>query len=682
MKKILIAIGILVVVLIVVAIAAPFFIPTETYKAQVEQRVEAATGRKLTIAGPVKVSLLPSVAIVAKDVHFANAPGYSTPEMATLAGLELKLKVLPLLSGEVAIDSFVLDKPVIHLEVNKQGQPNWQFAKPGEKPAPQNQPQQKPQAGGGQGGGGLNELSLDNVKLNDGRITYSDAQSGAKYAAEAINVALSLPNLDSPFRADGGLTWNGKPIKLQVNLANPRAMMEGKSSALALNVNADLLRFDFKGNAANSNPLKIDGKLDLNVPNVRSLAAWVGQPLTVPGSGLGPFEIKGALAMAGPKMSFTGAELSLDAIRARGDVMVDSSGKVPYVKAKLDTNTLDLNPYLPPSTATSGSASKTPAAPGAAVPTPRPGEGWSTEPIDVSGLRAANADLSLGVEGLLIRKIKIGKGQLGVQLKGGKLTADLAELALYQGNGKGRVTVDGSGKVPGIGLDMTLNGVQAEPLLKDVMDMDRFSGTGQAQIQVNGSGASQADLMAALNGKGNVKFENGAIKGINLGAMVRNVSTAFLDAQAGRAEQTDFTELSGTFVIEKGILKNNDLTMQAPLLRLAGAGTVNLPQRSINYRVEPKIAATAEGQGGRRDARGVEIPVVISGSWDNLSYKPDLSGLLENPQGAVDSLRGILGGQGGSSGSGGSSGGSGTGSGGGQPAPSSPADQLRGLFGR
>lgn len=676
MKKILIAVGALVVVLIVVAIAAPFFIPVETFKAQAEQKVQEATGRKLTIAGPVKVSLIPSLAIVAKDVHFANAPGFSSPEMATLGGLELKLKLLPLLSGEVAIDSFVLDKPVINLEVNKQGVPNWQFGDATKKPAaPQGQQVQTP--ADASHGSALNELRLGNVKLSDGRISYRDGQSGANYTAEKINLQLALPDLDSPFRADGGLTWNGKPVKLRVDLANPRAMMDGKASAFAVNVDADLLRLDFKGDAANSNPLKVNGGLDVSVPNVRSLAAWVGQPLAVPGSGLGPFAIKGQLAMAGPKMSFSGAELSLDAIRARGDVSVDSGGKVPYIKAKLDTNTLDLNPYLPPATTASSPTGSTPATPGAAAPTPRADKGWSTEPIDLSGLRAANADLALGVEGLIIRKIKIGKGQLGIQLKDGKLGANLSELALYQGNGKGHVTLDGSGKVPALSMDMALSGVQAEPLLKDVMEMDRLSGTGQAQIQVSGSGASQADLMHALNGKGNVKFENGAIKGINLGAMVRNVSTAFLDAQAGRAEQTDFTELSGTYVIEKGILKNNDLAMQAPLLRLAGAGTVDLPQRSMNYRVEPKVAATAQGQGGRADAAGIAIPVVISGSWDNLSYKPDLAGLLNNPQGAVDSLRGILGGQGGGSG-----GTSGSGSGGSQPAPAKPADQLRGLFGR
>ena len=669
MKKTLIVIGALLALLIVVAIAVPAFIPVETYRTQVEQRVEDATGRKLTIAGPVKFSLLPSVAILAKDVHFANAAGFAAPEMATLAGLEIKLKVMPLLTGEIVIDSFVIDKPVINLEVDSQGRANWQFATATQKPAAPSAGG-KPAAGSANGGGsGLKDIRLDNVRLNDGRISFRDAQSNSNFTAEAINLRLSLPDLDSPLRADGGATWNGRPIKLRIDLAKPRAVMDGKASAFAVNVDADLLRFDFKGNVSNSTALNLDGAIDLASPNLRDLAAWAGQPLNAPGSGLGPFDIKGQLAMAGAKIGFTNAQLSLDEIRARGNVAVDTSGKMPSITAKLDTNLLDLNPYLPPeSTAPATSSS---AAPSAAAP--RKNEGWSTEPLDLSGLRSANADLTLGVEGLLIRKIKIGQSRLAVHLKDGKLAADLTELALYQGQGKGHVALDGSGKVPGVNFEMTLNGVQAELLLKDAMDIDRLLGTGQAQIQVSGSGVSQAALIQALNGKGAVKVENGAIKGVNLAAMMRNVGSAFLDAQAGRSEQTDFSELSGSYVIANGILTNKDLSLLAPLLRVSGAGTVNLPQRSMNYRLEPRIAATTQGQGGRQDAGGLELPVVVSGPWDNLSYKPDLSGVLSNPQTAIEGLRGILGGQGGSSGSS---------SGGGENKPASPIDQLRGLFGR
>ena len=135
-------------------------------------------------------------------------------------------------------------------------------------------------------------------------------------------------------------------------------------------------------------------------------------------------------------------------------------------------------------------------------------------------------------------------------------------------------------------------------------------------------------MVQALNGKGAVKFTDGAIKGINLAAMVRNVSSAFLESGAAEAQKTDFAELSGTFRIKNGILSNSDLKLLNPLLRLNGAGTSDLPKRMVNYRVEPKVVGTTEGQGGAADVAGVTVPVIVEGPWHDLSYKPDLAAMI------------------------------------------------------
>lgn len=677
MKKFLIVLGGLLVLVIGAALIVPFLVPVETYKAEIEKRALEATGRKLTIAGPVSFSLLPSLAISARDVSFANAPGAANPNMALLDRLEVRLKLLPLLSGEVAIDSFVLEKASLNLETDRQGRGNWQFEKASTTPAPAQpgarQPQTPAQAGERNP---LSELRLGDVRLTNGRVSYRDGQSGKSYAADAVNLRLSLADLDHPLQIDGGLTWNGKPVTLGGQLAAPRALLDGKSSALVLGVGSDLVKLNFKGNAANAQPMKIDGDVDFAVTNLRALAAWLGQPLTVSGTGLGPLAIKGKLAAVmnpqGPRVSFDDAELSLDAIRAKGSLMADMAGRVPYVKATLATNMLDLNPYLPSQTATSTASA--PRVPGNAPSTSAADaaeQGWSSEPLDFSGLRAANADLALKVEGLRIRDIKIGEGALAVALKDGKLAADLSQLALYQGQGQGRVTLDGAGNVPAVGLTLKLAGVQAEPLLKDTIGLDRLRGQAGADMQINGAGRSQRELIGALAGKGAFKFENGAIKGVNLAALVRNVSTAFLDAQAGRDQETDFSELSGSFTMDKGVMRNSDLSLLAPLLRVGGAGTVDLPRRHVNYKVTPQIAGTLEGQGGQANAAGVMVPVLIEGPWDALSYKPDLTALLKDPKGALNNLRGILGGQQQPAPDGTT-----------PPQPANPVDQLRGLFNR
>src|SRR5205807_1394156 len=71
-----------------------------------------------------------------------------------------------------------------------------------------------------------------------------------------------------------------------------------------------------------------------------------------------------------------------------------------------------------------------------------------------------------------------------------------------------------------------------------------------------------------------------------------------------------------------------DMAMNSPLLRVQGRGAVNLPQRAVDMVLDTRLVATLQGQGGR-DARGFTVPVHVSGPFDRLSYRPDLSGISQ-----------------------------------------------------
>ena len=126
-KKLLIGLAAVIVLVIAAAIAEPFFIPLDTYKAQIVALVKNETGRDLKIAGPVRFSLFPSVALEANDVSLSNPPGAAAPNMVQLKTLDVELKLLPLLHGGLEISQFKLVQPVIALEVDKQGKPSWAF---------------------------------------------------------------------------------------------------------------------------------------------------------------------------------------------------------------------------------------------------------------------------------------------------------------------------------------------------------------------------------------------------------------------------------------------------------------------------------------------------------------------------------------------------------------------------
>ncbi|MBX6366529.1 MAG: AsmA family protein [Rhodospirillales bacterium] len=616
MKKLLIGLAIVVLLLVVIAVAAPFFIPAGVYKDQLVAQVKSATGRDLRIDGPVQVSILPRIAIEAEKVSLSNAPGAAEKDMATLAKLAVQLQVLPLLSGEVAVDRFVLVEPVIHLEVDKRGRPNWQFdtAGGGEKtPAPKD-------AAGKSAAPALQELRLGEVKIENGRITYLDQRSNARHEASEVDLAVKLPSLDAPVNIDGALVWRGKRVQLTAKADRARALLESASTPISVKLAAEPVSLGFVGTAALP---ALSGDVQLDVPSVRALAEWVGTPLPDSGSGgLGPFSLSGKLNAKDGKYAFADARLALDQIKATGAVEADTTGKRPRVAGKLAVENLDLNPYLGPET---GPASK-PGAP-ADKSAPPAASGWSEEPIELAALHAADADLDLSATGIRYRKITVDKGAVKVRLADGKLAIDLTDLALYKGQGTGKVTIEDRKDRPALALSFKLGGIQAEPLLRDAASFERLTGTGSLEFDVAGSGKSQREIVGSLDGKGALSFTDGAIKGINIAAMVRNITSAF-DPSAAGTQQTDFSELAGTFTIAKGILSNNDLVLKSPLLRVEGAGKVDLPRRTVDYRVTPKAVASLEGQGGRADLSGIMVPVIVRGPWDNLSYQPDLGAAI------------------------------------------------------
>src|SRR3546814_11660659 len=103
--------------------------------------------------------------------------------------------------------------------------------------------------------------------------------------------------------------------------------------------------FSFDGAARNADALGLQGALELDVPSIRELAAWTGNPLDLPGEGLGPFNVAGQLEMSGAKVALTEAKLKLDEINGDGQFSIDATGAKPMIKAELTVDQLNLNPY-------------------------------------------------------------------------------------------------------------------------------------------------------------------------------------------------------------------------------------------------------------------------------------------------------------------------------------------------
>jgi AsmA protein len=114
--------------------------------------------------------------------------------------------------------------------------------------------------------------------------------------------------------------------------------------------------------------------------------------------------------------------------------------------------------------------------------------------------------------------------------------------------------------------------------------------------------------------------------------------------QENAAEKTDFATLGASFKLAKGQAQTADLKLAGPLVRMAGAGNVDLPGKTLKFRVDPQLVASLEGQGGKTDLQGLGVPVIIAGPWARPSIYPDIEGILSNPAAAYEQLNRLGGG--------------------------------------
>ncbi|HXM85539.1 MAG TPA: AsmA family protein [Stellaceae bacterium] len=613
MKKLLIGLAVfaaLNAVMLAIAIALPFFISGDVYRAEIITLVERATGRQFRIDGPIKFALLPELTLSAEDVAFANAPDGEAPHMAQLKSIEIKIRPRPLLSGKLEIDGFALVEPEIALEVDKQGEPNWRLGAPAPKAAAA-QPPPPPKHKISDLITMLDRFHVAGFEIRDGNASFYDARDGTRWTASGIDVKFAMAGLDSPLTADGNATWKGETVYFDYAIARPGAFEGGAPSHIELHVTSNPVHFDFSGEGVGEPEPKLNGTIVLDVPSLRSFAKWAGIPIAEQGTGLGRFAIKGTLDVTGEVYGFGKAEVDLDAIKGTGGIVYDNSRVRPYVRGSLVLDALDLNPYL-------GPANAPPAPQAAANDPPAVNKDWSDAPIDLSLLKLADVYFELGTGSIRYRNIAIGESALNLQLKNGLLTASLTKLSLYGGSGQGQVVIDGGSRVPAISESFTLNNVNLELLLRDVDNITVLSGPASLDMVVAGHGKSQRAIASSLTGKGSIHLDKGAIQGVRVLDMVHTATAILTLGLAGGGDRTDFDSFDANFVITDGVLKNTNLKLISSDLPVNGAGTVNLPQKQVAYRLTPKLSGL------------LAVPVNIVGPWDDLAFQPDYMGSLKS----------------------------------------------------
>ena len=258
-------------------------------------------------------------------------------------------------------------------------------------------------------------------------------------------------------------------------------------------------------------------------------------------------------------------------------------------------------------------------------------------PIDLSALKKLNASGEAKIGWLKLANVKTQNVNVGLRVADGIATVSPFAANLYQGSMDGILKVDAR-STPSISFKQNMKNIAIGPLLVDAINNDMLEGKGTFNVDVTTSGNTVSALKKALVGKSAVNLADGAIKGIDIPGTLRDMKSKVALFQnktsigADDKKKTDFSELSASFDIKNGVAHNEDLTMKAPILRLAkgdSRGDIDIANETINYLAKPTIVKSLQGQGGADldSLAGLGIPVKITGTFSAPKFGMDFAAI-------------------------------------------------------
>ncbi|WP_110457966.1 AsmA family protein [Shewanella algidipiscicola] len=553
------------------------------FKPQIVDAVKKQTGRDLLINQDLSWTFFPAIGISLGDITLSNPQGFEHSTMVSVDGIVAEVALLPLLSKEVDIAQLNLDGLTVNLDTYKDGRSSFDGLT-----STKNK----------QADDAVNEQAPANVqlsRLNIGGIAITNTQINLYDEASGKVQVFSLDELNLGVFSLGQLA--DLSYKFSASMPDVKLVSEGIGQ---LTVSEDLKQISLSDFAI-SNTIKGEG-----IPN-KAMTVDLRTQVTV--------------NTQDQRVALMLERLAIDSITASGKFDIHYGAAVPNVIASLAFDDINLDNLLPKSEAAE------------ATEATQATETKQEEP-DLTGLKAVNLALDLSIKSIVVNNLTTNNWLMKLVLKEGVLDVKQLSAELYQGTLTSSARLDGRQAVANYRFDSKISGVKVLPLLTDAAEVDLLAGTANFNITGNGQSLISDNIKRNLMAKGQFSVTDGALYGVNIPQMLRDAKAKLsgdLNATSTGEKKTDFTSLTGSFSLAKGVFNNPDLAMASPLIRLGGQGDANIITQALDYKLTTSVVGSLKGQGGNeRDALyGVEIPFAITGTMSEPEFKLDTAALFD-----------------------------------------------------
>jgi AsmA protein len=655
MKRILLGIVVVFVLVIVLAVALPFIIDLNTYQDRYRPLIEEALNRKVTLSG-VRLTILPRLGARIEGFTVMDDPAFSAGAFASLASLDVGVKVLPLLTGRLEVEDLTLREPVITVIKNERGVLNLSTlgAKgPTQPEAPERRPL-PPVAEGPLRAFAL--LAVDQVSLTGGRLAYEDhaAKEPVDYRLHDLTVTLRSVRLGDtptlhmaatvqpynvPVTIDGEFgplteTLDFKVIDVGIALRNTVAAVKGSATGDRFNLiltspmiqSTDLpislpltkpvqikdLRMATEGAYPFKEGTPIQDAVDVKA---LTLAALLGNStVNVEGTAIAG-DIKLKVTSAGIESKDLPIALPLKKSVAVKDLHLKAKATYPLKEGVLPQEMVDITDLecliafetslvMVKGSALEGDVKVIATSPSINtddLPIALP----LRKPIEVKDVR-----LTAGLKGTEARL-----QNLALNLFGGRLFA------------QGGSTI--GTKSPPFEGNVVLEKLQLGPIVHALSDTVSATGTAAMQFVARGRGFTMPELTNTLTGSGRFVVKDGKIEGIDfLRPVMDLLKTAGI--KQDRVKATVFSTIEGNLTIKDGLVNIERVLIDSHDFQAAAQGTIAFDQTlnlkanlNLSEALSKHIAGMSPVAKLALTKGRMSVPLLIAGTAQSPSYALD-----------------------------------------------------------
>lgn len=645
-----IVLGVLALIITLIALALFYvtsvFNPND-FKPDIKQLALDKAGIELTIESDIEWSLYPWLGIQLNELTVKYP---DKPTLASIDKAQASLDLMALLSKRIEVDAILLDGLRISLHTNSDGISNWHAVTPeSEAPSAVEAP------ASGQSDVELEHLLIRSFTLKNAEVRYEneldntltelthiqfktdvisyntptsiDFETGIQFFKERER----LFNGQSQFKGQVTLSPNLNEIEIspfsvtldsrdQPNLSTPlRLVLTGQ-----LRLNRALEQLQLSNLIANLENLTLRGQFDVNnfsefevLGNINSdpfdlkrflSAIGINEPQTADPQALRSVRLDSQLKGTSASWHLSPLNIDIDSSAWTGLASFDTATAQPHVE--LSTLKLNLNDYLPAQTDQSTQPSTM------SVETNDPSRAFNPD-----DLRALNLSAIIGVTELKYDQFLLHNLRFNMQAQDGNIDVKQLDVDVFEGRIRNQVSINVNQTPATIALKNSVSELNLEKVLLALTNSNTLTGALSASANLTARGHTTQEWLNSLSGTADVRLVDGVIQGIDMAqTLCQGIQSALAlginPVQVDRS--TPFANMGGTFDLNQGVVSNNDLRASMDAMQLTGAGTVNLPQQLLDYRLGFKVTDNLFKQTCSVNNRleGLELPILCSGRFD------------------------------------------------------------------